>query len=76
MVADRAVNRTATFVFIIGDRLFGTVTAFVPGKKAASYKFSSALAVQILKDLAPTLRPLLVDSPKDTSRRDLSHNGN
>lgn len=75
MVADRAVNRTATFVFIIGDRLFGTVTAFVPGQKAASYKFSSALAVQILKDLAPTLRPLLVDSPKDTSRRDLSHNG-
>lgn len=66
MVSDRAVNRTATFVFIIGDRLFGTVTAFVPGEQAASYKFSSALAVQILKDLAPTLEPLLVDSAHDS----------
>ena len=65
MVANRAVNRTATFVFIIGDRLFGTVTAFVPGKNAASYSFSSALAVQILRDLAPTLRPLLEDQHDD-----------
>ncbi len=75
MVADRAVNRTATFVFIIGDRLFGTVTAFVPGEKAASYKFSSALAVQILKDLAPTLRPLLIDSFSGAPKLDLSRNG-
>lgn len=67
-VADRAVNRTATFVFIIGDRLFGTVTAFVPGQQAASYKFSSALAVQILKDLAPTLRPLLTDTAPDAPK--------
>lgn len=67
MVSDRAVNRTATFVFIIGDRLFGTVTAFVPGEQAASYKFSSALAVQILKDLAPALEPLLSDGPAGNS---------
>ncbi len=59
MLSERAVNRTATFVFIIGDRLFGTVTAFVPGENASSYKFTSALAVQILKDLAPGLRPLI-----------------
>ena len=59
MVAERAVNRTAAFVFIIGDRLFGTVTAFVRGENASSYKFTSALAVQILKDLAPGLRPLI-----------------
>lgn len=61
MLSERAVNRTATFVFIIGDRLFGTVTAFVPGENASSYKFTSALAVQILKDLAPDLRPLIAD---------------
>jgi hypothetical protein len=58
MIAERPVNRTATFVFIVGDRLFGTVTAFVPSKDASSYKFTSALAVQILKDLAPDLRSL------------------
>ena len=62
VVAERPVNRTATFVFILGDRLFGTVTAFVPGANASSYNFSSALAVQVLKDLAPTLRPLLSES--------------
>jgi membrane peptidoglycan carboxypeptidase len=64
MVAERPVNRTAAFVFIIGDRLFGTVTALVPSQTASSYKFTSALAVQILKDLAPTLRPLISDLPK------------
>ncbi|WP_263416246.1 transglycosylase domain-containing protein [Terriglobus albidus] len=63
VVSERAVNRTAAFVFIIGDRLFGTVMAFVPGESASSYKFTSALAVQILKDLAPTLQPLISDHP-------------
>jgi membrane peptidoglycan carboxypeptidase len=65
IVADRPVNRTAAFVFIIGDRLFGTVMAFVPSQNASSYEFTSALAVQILKDLAPTLQPLISDSPRD-----------
>jgi membrane peptidoglycan carboxypeptidase len=64
MVAARPVNRTAAFVFIIGDRLFGTVMAFVPSQNASSYKFTSALAVQILKDLAPTLQPLISELPK------------
>jgi hypothetical protein len=49
-------------VFMIGDRFYGTVVAFVPGSKAASYKFTSALAVQIFKDLTPQLKPLLVNS--------------
>jgi cell division protein FtsI/penicillin-binding protein 2 len=65
MVADRPVNRTAAFVFIIDDRLFGTVMAFVPSHNASSYKFTSALAVQILKDLAPTLQPLISDVPRE-----------
>jgi membrane peptidoglycan carboxypeptidase len=59
LTGDRVVNRTATFVFIIGDRFYGTVTAFVPGENGADYKFTSALAVQILKDLAPQLMPLV-----------------
>ena len=59
LVSDRPVNPTATFVFFIGDRFFGVVTAFVPGQGAASFRFTSALAVQVLKDLAPRLMPLL-----------------
>jgi membrane peptidoglycan carboxypeptidase len=54
----RAVNRAATFVFFAGDRLFGTVTAYVPGAQSANYQFTSALPVQVLKTLEPVLRPL------------------
>jgi cell division protein FtsI/penicillin-binding protein 2 len=61
LTSDRVVNRTAAFVFLIGDRFYGTVTAFVPGESGAGYQFTSALAVQILKDLAPQLMPLIED---------------
>lgn len=54
----RAVNRSATFVFFIGDRFFGTMTAFVPGADAADYKFTSALSTQVVKHLLPVLKPL------------------
>lgn len=53
------VNRTAAFVFFIGNRFYGTILAFVPGRKAANYKFTSALAVQVLKDLEPRLLTLM-----------------
>ncbi|MGZ8265612.1 MAG: hypothetical protein ACXW2I_15900, partial [Burkholderiales bacterium] len=55
----RAVSRTATFVFYIGDRYFGVITAYVPGQTAQNYNFTSALPVQILKNLAPELNPYL-----------------
>lgn len=55
----RAVNRSATFVFFIGDRFFGTLTAFVPGADAGSYEFTSSLSAQVLKHLLPTLKPLI-----------------
>jgi membrane peptidoglycan carboxypeptidase len=55
----RVVNRSATFVFFIGDRFFGTMTAFVPGADAASYTFTSALSTQVMKHLLPTLKPLI-----------------
>jgi membrane peptidoglycan carboxypeptidase len=55
----RAVNRAATFVFFAGDRLFGTITAYVPGAQSANYQFTSALPVQVLKVLEPVLRPLV-----------------
>jgi membrane peptidoglycan carboxypeptidase len=59
IVASRVVNRTAAFVFFIGDRYFGTVLAFVPGKSAEKYKFTSALAVQVFKDLMPRVVPTI-----------------
>ena len=63
VIASRPVDRTATFVFFIGDRFFGTVTAYVRGVEAGNYHFTSALAVQLLKSLEPALAPL-IDRPK------------
>ncbi|HEX7234426.1 MAG TPA: transglycosylase domain-containing protein [Nitrosospira sp.] len=54
----RAVNRSATFVFFIGDRFYGTMTAFVPGPDAEDYTFTSALSTQVMKHVLPILKPL------------------
>ncbi|UAW99052.1 penicillin-binding protein [Halopseudomonas nanhaiensis] len=51
----QVLNRTATFVFFIGDDHFGTLTAFVPGQAAGNFRFTSALPVQVLKGMAPML---------------------
>jgi membrane peptidoglycan carboxypeptidase len=59
LVDSRAINRTATFVFVIGDRFFGTIIAYVPGNAADNYQFTSALPVQLFRHLAPSLEPLL-----------------
>ena len=76
VIGDKVVSRTATFVFMIGDRFYGTIVAFVPGSKAASYKFTSALAVQIFKDLTPQLKPLIErgDQPRQTPATLLTKN--
>ncbi len=62
LIQSRVVNRTATFVFYIGDRFFGTLTAYVHGPEAANYHFTSGLPVQVLKTLAPVITPLLVEA--------------
>ncbi len=59
LIGSRSLNRTATFVFFLGDNHFGTLTAFVPGRAAESFKFTSALPVQVLKGMAPLLLPYL-----------------
>ncbi|AZF46432.1 transglycosylase domain-containing protein [Pseudomonas sp. R2-7-07] len=59
LLSSKAINRTATFVFYIGDRHFGTLTAFVPGASAQGFTFTSALPVQVLKGMAPLLSPYL-----------------
>ncbi|MDA7088712.1 transglycosylase domain-containing protein [Pseudomonas sp. SA3-5] len=59
VLSSRAMNRTATFVFFIGARHYGTLTAFVPGRAAEKFTFTSALPVQVLKGMAPILAPYL-----------------
>ncbi|MCW2246097.1 membrane peptidoglycan carboxypeptidase [Azospirillum fermentarium] len=63
LLESRAVARTATFVFYIGDRFFGTMTAFVQGAEADNFHFTSALPAQLLKSLAPALEPLVTPPP-------------
>ena len=59
LIKSRVVNRSATFVFNIDERFFGTLIAYVPGAQAAGYDFTSGLPVQLLKVLAPKLMPLI-----------------
>ncbi|WP_263260764.1 transglycosylase domain-containing protein [Pseudomonas sp. RIT-PI-S] len=59
LLGSRSLNRTATFVFYLGDHHFGTLTAFVPGRASANFTFTSALPVQVLKGMAPFLNAYL-----------------
>jgi membrane peptidoglycan carboxypeptidase len=70
ILSSRPVDRTATFVFFLGDRLYGTITAYVRGADAGRYDFTSALAVSVLKDLEAEIRPLLKDAaPRSMASR-------
>ncbi len=74
VTSSRATNRTATFVFYIGERYFGVITAFVQGREAANYKFTSALPVTLMKQLAPAIiarmenRPIELPNPPAAER--------
>jgi membrane peptidoglycan carboxypeptidase len=59
LIESRKVNRTAVFVFVIGDRFYGTLTAYAHEPYAARYDYTSAMAVQLLKSLGPSLAPIL-----------------
>ncbi|MFK9006250.1 transglycosylase domain-containing protein [Pseudomonas pergaminensis] len=59
VISSKSINRTATFVFYLGEQHFGTLTAFVPGRSAEHFTFTSALPVQVLKGMAPILMPYL-----------------
>jgi len=69
LIEARPVDRTATFVFFLGDRLYGTVTAFVSGPQADRYHFTSALAVSLLRALAPELQPLVEAPPNESAAK-------
>jgi hypothetical protein len=51
------------FTFFIGERFFGVITAYVEGKNAGNYHFTSSLPVQILRSLAHALEPLIKSTP-------------
>jgi len=61
LITSKVIDRSATFAFIIGDRFFGNITAYVPGPDAGDYSFTSSLPVAILKILSGTLMDM-VDS--------------
>ena len=65
LLESRVVNRTATFVFYLGDHHFGTLTALVPGEQAGQFGFTSSLTAQILKTLLPQLQPHLFLQPPE-----------
>ena len=67
LIESRYVNRSATFVFNIGERFFGSMTAYVHGPKSGNYDFTSALPVQLLTALAPSLMPL-IEPPKEGAK--------
>jgi membrane peptidoglycan carboxypeptidase len=64
VIESKVMNRTATFAFYLGARFFGVMTVFVPGEAAADFHFTSAIAVQIVKNMEPALRPLVMGNEK------------
>ena len=70
LVESRVVSRSGTFVFNVGERFFGSITAYVYGPQAANYDFTSALPVQLLKVLAPTLMPLMEPASSKVAQAD------
>jgi membrane peptidoglycan carboxypeptidase len=59
LISSRVVSRSATLMFLIGERYYGTMMVFVNEPDAENYRFTSALPTQLLKAMAPTLQPLL-----------------
>jgi membrane peptidoglycan carboxypeptidase len=74
VLESKVMNRTATFAFYLGSRFFGVMTVFVPGEAAEDFHFTSAIAVQIVKDMEPALRGLVLGSerPEPTWEESLS----
>jgi membrane peptidoglycan carboxypeptidase len=70
----KARNRTAAFVFTVGEKYFGTVVAYVPGEQAANYSFSSALPLQVFKLIVPRLIESVEQSDKDAEIQAIAAN--
>jgi len=62
LLESEVASRSATLAFLVGDRHFGVLTAYVEGAEAGAYAFTSSLPAQVLRLLAPALEPLLAGS--------------
>ena len=63
LLETEVVNRNAIFTFFIGERYFGAIVAHVGGPRARDFDFTSGLAAQLLKTLAPAFQALPVEAP-------------
>lgn len=59
VISSRAVSRTASFVFTVGDDFFGMISAYVEGEASGNYYFTSTLALQAFRTLAADITPLV-----------------
>lgn len=59
LLDERVVNRSATFVFFVGDRYYGVITAHVPGPDASEFRFTSSLSVELFRSLGPILESMI-----------------
>ncbi|MFN3197533.1 MAG: transglycosylase domain-containing protein [Bradymonadia bacterium] len=64
VLSETVHSRTATVVFTLGDRWFGTMTAVVTGSHAGAHEYTSGLVAQALSRMAPTLLPALRSEQK------------
>jgi hypothetical protein len=64
VIKSQVTSRTAAFVFLIDDRYFGAITAYVAAPEASKYSFTSSLPVQVMKVLAPRIMPFLEREPE------------
>jgi hypothetical protein len=55
-VASEARNRTATFAFLMNDRHFGVITAYVSGKESGEYDFTSSLPLAAMEWILPIIQ--------------------
>lgn len=74
LLSSHPVNRTAAFVFYLGDRWFGVITASVVGPKAKQYAFTSALPLAVLKLLSAMLTRAIDGSSPECCHRAVTQN--
>lgn len=55
LIESRAVSRTATFAFCLGDRYYGVLSAVVMGPDADRYRFTSTLPLAVMQLLAKSM---------------------
>ncbi|HKJ23428.1 MAG TPA: glycosyl transferase family 51, partial [Myxococcota bacterium] len=63
LLSEEVASRSATLAFLIGDRHFGVLTAYVEGPEAGGYAFTSSLPAEVLRHLAAAIEPVLGPAP-------------